>query len=168
MINEPEAEETTPPSRRARRTPAFVIGLSALAALGGIALLIVGVLAFGRADDTRARAAALHQERRVLEARTATAERDVDAPINDAERVAKSVTTIIEASDTVITQSAETNSRLDQAVRLANNGRPAAANEVLAGEAAASVQRLKDTLTRAQAALAAAQLAAIDLDTGAP
>jgi hypothetical protein len=169
MINEPDAEETTAvPRRRARRTRAFVIALSALAAAGGIALLIVGLLAFGRADDTRARAATLREERRALEARTAAAERDVDAPINDAERVAKSVTTIVEASDTVITQSTETNTVLDRAVRLANNGRRDAANQVLAGEASASVQRLKDTLARAQAALAAAQLAAIDLDTATP
>ena len=92
----------------------------------------------------------------------------MDAPINDAERVAKSVTTIVEASDTVLTQSTETNGLLDQAVRLANNGRRGAANELLTGEAAASVRRLNDTLTQAQAALAAAQRSAIDLDAGTP
>jgi hypothetical protein len=169
MTNEPDAEEgatTAPP--RVRHTTGFVIGLSALGVVGGIALLIVGLLAFGRADDARAQAAKLGQDRRALEARTATAERDVDAPINDAERVAKSVTTIVEASDTVLTQSTETNGLLDQAVRLANNGRRGAADEILSGEAAASVRRLNDTLTEAQAALAAAQLAAIDLDTGTP
>lgn len=170
MTNEPDAEQetTTAPPPRVRHTTGFVIALIVLAAAGGIALLIVGLVAFGRADDARAQVTRLDRDRRSLEVRTATAERDVDAPINDAERVAKSVTTIVEASDTVLTQSTETNGLLDQAVRLANNGRRGAANEILTGEAAASVRRLNDTLTQAQAALTAAQLAAIKLDTGTP
>lgn len=167
--NEPDAEqEATAPPRCVRHTSRFVIGLSAVGAAGGIALLIVGLLAFSRADDARAQATKLSRERRALEARTAMAERDVDVPINDAERVAKSVTTIVEASDTVLTRSTETNGLLDQAVRLANNGRRGAANALLTGETAASVRRLNDTLTRARAALTAAQLAAINLDTRAP
>ena len=174
MTNEPDAEPdaeqeaAAAPPRRPRHASRFVIGLSAVAAAGGMALLIVGVLAFGRADDARAQATKLNRDRRALEARTATAERDVDAPINDAERVAKSVTTIVEASDTVLTQSTETNGLLDQAVRLANTGRRGEANALLTGAAAASVRRLNDTLTRARAALTAAQLAALNLDTKAP
>lgn len=168
MIDEPQARVAPEPEGRSRVGTRVIIGLSALGAAGGIALLIVGMLAFGRADDARAQATKLNRDRRALETRTATAERDVDAPINDAERVAKSVTTIVEASDTVLTQSTETNGLLDQAVRLANGGRRGEANALLTGEAAASVQRLNDTLTKARAALTAAQLAAINLDTRAP
>ncbi len=152
--------------RRSRLATRIVIGLSVLAAVAGIALLVVGILAFNQADDTRAQTAKLHTQRRAIEARTARAERDVDAPINDAERVAKSVTTIVEASASVITQSTETNSVLDRAVQLANNGRRAESSQLLAGEGASSVQRLNSTLARAQDALAAAQLAAANLAAG--
>ena len=85
-----------------------------------------------------------------------------------AERVAKSVTTIVEASERVIVQSTETNEVLDRAVGLANNGNRGAAGELLSGDAAASVERLRATLAEAQAALAAAQLAAGELEAGAP
>jgi hypothetical protein len=171
MIDEshtPAASETPllTPSRRSRSGPRIAIGFSVLAALAGVALLVVGMVAFGRADDTRAQTAKLRTQRRTLEARTARAERDVDAPINDAERVAKSVTTIVEASASVITQSTETNDVLDRAVGLANSGRRAESSQLLAGEGASSVQQLNDTLARAQAALAAAQQAAANLAAG--
>ncbi len=146
----------------------LVVALSVLAAVVGVALLIAGVTAFGRADDARTRAAAVRRERLVLEARTARAERNIDAPISEAERVAKSVTTIVEASDKVITESATTNEVLDRAVRLSNSGRRAAANELIAGEGATSVQGLRDSLARAQGAVAAAELATRNLGAGTP
>jgi hypothetical protein len=157
-----------PPKSRSRVAAGLVIALSVLAVAGGIALLVIGVRAHGNADDAKAQTRALHRERVALEARTVRAAKDVDVPINDAERVAKSVTTIVEASERVIIQSTETNEVLDRAVGLANTGDREAAGELLSGDAAASVERLRATLAEAQAALAAAQVAAAELEAAAP
>ena len=72
MTNEPDAEQetTTAPPPRVRHTTGLVIGLIVLAAAGGIALLIVGLVAFGRADDARAQVTRLDRERRSLELAT--------------------------------------------------------------------------------------------------
>jgi hypothetical protein len=130
----------------------------------GIALLIDGIAAFGRADDARDRTAQLRRQRRAVIARTESAEAVTDAPISGAERVANSVGTVVEATDQVIVESGTTNQFLSQAVRLANDGDRVAANRIYEGDAAASVQRLRDALTRAEAALAAAEQASTDLD----
>jgi hypothetical protein len=133
-----------------------------------VALLIVGVLAFGQADDARETTADLRRTRAVLETQTAAAEQAADAPIGGAERVANSVATIVEVSGTVILESATTNRLLGEAVGLANRGNRAAGNRIYEGEAAASVRRLNEDLARARASLAAAQQAANELNAGAP
>jgi hypothetical protein len=145
-----------------------VYALSAIAVVAGAALVVVGVRASGHADTTRDRAAALRRQRTALIAQTRAAERDVDSPISDAERVAKSVSTIVSSADAVIVESAETNRLLGQAVGLVNSGRRAQADDIYANGAAASVRRLQDGLSQANAALAAAQTATTNLAGAKP
>jgi hypothetical protein len=161
-IGEPE------PSRRGRSTRLLVVAFIVIAVIAGLVLLVAGSRASDRASTTRDRVAVLRRERRALVARTAAAERDVDSPIGDAERVAKSVTTIVSASDTVIKESAATNQVLSQAVRLANRGRRDAANQIYEGQAADSVRSLQAALARAEAALAAAQQSTAALSAEKP
>jgi len=156
----------TPRPRRRGRLAVYV--LSAAAVVAGAVLVVVGVGASHHAETTRERAAALRRERTALIARTRVAERDVDSPISDAERVAKSVTTIVSSADAVIVESAETNRLLGQAVALVNSGRRAQADAIYTGAAAASVRRLQDGLAQANTALATAQTATTDLAAAKP
>jgi hypothetical protein len=134
------------------------------AGAAGVALLLDGKAAADRAEASRDRAADLERQRRALIARTGAAESITDAPISRAERVANSVGTVVEATDAVIVESGATNQHLSTAVRLANAGDRAGADRIYGGEAAASVRRLQEALTRADAALRAAQQASAELD----
>jgi hypothetical protein len=166
LIDEPVVpqEAEAPPRSRPRWRGALATAVILAVAAVGIALLGDGIAAFGRADDARDRTAELRRHRRVVIARTDAAERVTDAPISGAERVANSVGTVVEATDKVIVESGTTNQFLSQAVRLANDGNRGAANRIYEGDASASVQRLQEALTRAEAALAAAEQASTDLD----
>jgi hypothetical protein len=161
---QPAAPAMTP--RRRGRVVVYL--LSTLAVVVGAVLLVVGVRASDHAESSRDRAAVARRQRTAVLARTRLAERDVDSPISDAERVAKSVTTIVSSADAVIVESADTNRQLGQAVALVNRGQRAQANAIYDGEAAASVQKLQDGLAQARAALAAAQAATTDLEHGSP
>lgn len=163
-----QLDESAPAVRPRRRGRIVVYAISAIAVAAAAVLVVVGVRASGRADTTRDRAASLRRQRTALIARTHLAERDVDAPISDAERVARSVTTIVSSADAVIVESAETNRLLGQAVALVNSGRRAQADAIYAGAAAASVRRLQDGFAQANAALASAQTATSDLAGGKP
>jgi len=134
----------------------------------GIALLVVGMLAFGTAADARDRADALDRGRRAVVARTRVAEAEADAPIGRTEKVTSSVADILEAGDSVAEKSAATSSILERAVILANEGNLGAARGLYSGEAAASVRELNDELAKARAALAAAQLAVAELTGPTP
>jgi hypothetical protein len=148
-----------------RRWPAVLAAVLvvAVAALG-VALLLQGRESFDRASESRDRADAYRRHRRTLIARTEQAEQVTDAPISGAERVANSVGTVVEATDAVIIESGATNQLLSDAVQRANAGDRGGADRIYDGEAAASVRRLQESLTRAQAALRAAEQAAADLD----
>jgi hypothetical protein len=130
----------------------------------GVALLLQGRESFERAGEARDRADAYRRQRRALIARTEEAEQVTDAPISGAERVANSVGTVVEATDAVIIESGATNQLLSDAVQRANAGDRSGADRIYDGDAAASVQRLQDSLTRAEDALRAAEQASADLD----
>lgn len=146
-----------------------VVGaIAAVVAIIGVALLVLGVMRFGDASETRDRATTLRRHRHAAVARTATIERGSDSPIDQAETVASSVSDIVDAGDTVITQSDATSDVLGRAVDLANKGNLSAAQNLFAGEAATSVRELEAELAKARAALAAAQRAVAELTSPSP
>lgn len=134
----------------------------------GVVLFIAGVQAFGNASDARSRADASDRARESVVKRTRVADRDADAPIGRTEKVASSVSDILDAGDTVIEKSAAASAVLQRAVELANNGNLDAARGLYSGEAADSVRELNDELAKARAALATAQQAVAELTAPAP
>ena len=100
--------------------------------------------------------------------RTRDAAVATDAPIGKAEKVATSVSEMMEVGDAVIDKSDAAGDLLDRAVDLANDGNLGAARRLYSGDAATSVQQVSDELAKARATQTTAQQAVAELTALTP
>ncbi len=164
-----DGTNSRPVNRRAARAIRIAITAATVVALGfGVAAYRSGAQAHDRAATARRATARNRATTKVIEARTERTNHVADGPIGQAERIAQGVSAIGEASGSVIERANEAEDLLGQAIDLANRGNTGAATNIYAGDAAAAIQRMQDSLATVRVLLADAQQASATLRAGTP